>query len=101
VAPLVTTLGSQTAAVAKPPLNNAATAATPLPRNHPIGSNVPSVKPPGITATKSARAAEAPDIYSRVSLIKPQFNRAAGTNQLRIAAAHQLSTFLFLIPIDD
>jgi len=77
VAPLVTTSGSQTAAVAKPPLNNAAAAATQLLLNHPIGSNVPSVKPPGITATKSAQAAEAPDICSWVRRIKPRFNRAA------------------------
>jgi len=77
VAPLVTTSGWQTAAVAKPPLNSAAAAATQLLPNHPIGSNVLSVKPPGITAIKNARAAKAPDTYSWVRRIKPQSNRAA------------------------
>jgi len=76
VAPLVTTSGSQTAAVAKPPLINAAPAATPMLPNHPIGSNVPSVKPPGITAIKNVQAAKAPATYLWVSRIKPQSDRA-------------------------
>ncbi len=76
MAPLATTSGSQTVAVPKPALNDAAAAATQLLPNHRIGSNVPSAKQPAITATKSARAAKAPDIYSSVRRTKPQSNRA-------------------------
>jgi hypothetical protein len=50
--------------VAKPAASNAAAALTQLPPKHPIGPNVQTVKPPDMTAIKSARTAKVPAIYS-------------------------------------
>jgi hypothetical protein len=52
------------AVVAKSSADNAATALTQLPRKPSTGSNVLVAKPLDITATKNARIAEAPVIYS-------------------------------------
>jgi len=52
--------------VAKPSANNAAAGLTQLPSKLLIGSNVHTVKQPGITAIKNARTAKVPAIYSWV-----------------------------------